>query len=165
MALLNRLAGTIGTDRLLKILRVYPPYLGAGISVRSVDPGLTAIDVEMKLRFFNQNFVGTHFGGSLYSMCDPWFMVMLIHQLGDGYVVWDKSATIDFLKPGRGTVRARFELPPEKVVALRAEVDEKGKVNPRFEALVTDTAGEPIAKVTKLLSVRRKNGERRSVAA
>ncbi|MGZ6124245.1 MAG: YiiD C-terminal domain-containing protein [Myxococcales bacterium] len=157
MALLNRLAEAIGTARFLKTLRVYPPYLGAGIALRSVERDLTAVEVEMKLRVFNQNFVGTHFGGSLYSMCDPWFMIMLIHQLGDGYVVWDKRATIDFLKPGRGTVRARFDLPREKVAELKAEVDEKGKINPTFETVITDAAGEPIAKVTKLLSIRRKD--------
>jgi acyl-coenzyme A thioesterase PaaI-like protein len=160
MALLNRLAAAIGTARFLKMLRVYPPYLGAGIALRSVDRDLSAIEVEMKLRVFNQNFVGTHFGGSLYSMCDPWFMIMLIHQLGDGYVVWDKSATIDFVRPGRGTVRARFELPSEKVAQLKAEVDEKGKVNPTFETFVTDAEGQTVAKVTKLLSVRRKDGRR-----
>ncbi|MGZ6124460.1 MAG: DUF4442 domain-containing protein [Myxococcales bacterium] len=157
MALLNRLAAAIGTDRFLRMLRAYPPYLGAGIVLRSVDRDLTAIEVELKLRLFNQNFVGTHFGGSLYSMCDPWFMIMLIHQLGDGYVVWDKSATIVFLKPGRGTVRARFDLPREKVAALQAEVDAKGKINPTFETLVTDAEGQAIARVTKLLSIRRKD--------
>ena len=156
MALLSRLAAAIGTDRFLKMLRVYPPYLGAGIALRSVDRDLTAIEVQMKLRVFNQNFVGTQFGGSLYSMCDPWFMIMLMHQLGDGYVVWDKSATIHFLKPGRGTVRARFDLPREKVAELKAEVDDKGKINPTFETVVTDSEGQAIARVTKLLSIRRK---------
>lgn len=157
MALLNRMAGAIGTDRFLKMLRVYPPFLGAGIVLRSVNRDLTAIEVEMRLRLFNQNFVGTHFGGSLYSMCDPWFMIMLMHQLGDGYVVWDKSATIDFLKPGRGTVRARFEMPREKVAELEAEVERSGKINPTFETVVTGAEGETIARVTKLLSVRRKH--------
>jgi acyl-coenzyme A thioesterase PaaI-like protein len=156
MALLDGLAEAIGTDRFLKLLRVYPPFFGAGIVLRSVDRDLTAIEVEMKLRFFNQNFVGTHFGGSLYSMCDPWFMIMLLHQLGEGYVVWDKSATIDFLRPGRGLVRARFELSRERVAGLKAEVDEQGKINPTFEATVVDAEGAEVAKVTKLLSVRRK---------
>jgi hypothetical protein len=157
MALLSRLASAIGTDRFLRMLRAWPPYLGAGIALRSVDRDLTAIEVEMKLRVFNQNFVGTHFGGSLYAMCDPWFMIMLLHQLGDEYIVWDKSATIDFLKPGRGTVRARFDLPREKVDELKREVDAKGKINPTFEAVVTDAQGEAIARVTKLLSIRRKD--------
>jgi len=157
MALLQRLAAKIGHDRFLKFMRVYPPYLGAGISVKEVARDLTSLEVEMKLRPYNQNFVGTQFGGSLYSMCDPFFMLILMIQLGDDYVVWDKSATIDFLKPGRGAVKARFGLPKEKVAALKAEVDAAGKINPTFEVTITDGQGEAVAKVTKLLSIRRKD--------
>ncbi len=156
MALLNRLAAKIGTARFMRMLRVYPPFLGAGVTLRAVDDALTLVEVEMKLHTWNQNFVGTHFGGSLYSMCDPWFMIMLMHQLGPQYVVWDKSASIEFLRPGRGTVRARFEMPPARVEELRAEIDDKGKINPSFDVLVTDAAGEPVARVSKLLSLRRK---------
>src|SRR3954470_14145158 len=114
MPLLQKLASRLGHQRLFKLLRAYPPYLGAGITVTHVDRDVTRIDVEMKLRAWNQNFVGTQFGGSLYSMCDPFFMIMLIAQLGPDYIVWDKSASIEFLKPGRGTVRARFDLPKER---------------------------------------------------
>lgn len=162
MALLQRLAEKLGPDRFLKFLRVYPPYLGAGISVTQVARDLTFLEVEMKLRPYNQNFVGTQFGGSLYSMCDPFFMLMLMMQLGGEYVVWDKSATIDFLKPGRGAVKARFELPREKVAALKAEVDAAGKINPAFEVTITDEQGEPVARVKKLLSIRRKGATPRS---
>ncbi|HYY53613.1 MAG TPA: DUF4442 domain-containing protein, partial [Myxococcales bacterium] len=95
-----------------------------------------------------------------YSMCDPFFMLMLMMQLGDGYLIWDKSASIDFLQPGRGKVKARFELPRSRTDALRAEVDEKGKTNPSFEVTVTDTQGEPVARVRKVLSMRRKDRTR-----
>jgi acyl-coenzyme A thioesterase PaaI-like protein len=159
MPLLQRLAAKVGNDRLLKFMGIYPPYLGAGIRVKHVAPDLTSLEVELRLRPYNQNFVGTQFGGSLYSMCDPFFMLMLMMQLGDGYVVWDKSATIEFLRPGRGTVTARFELPKEKVAALKAEVDAKGKINPAFEVTIANAQGETIARVTKLLSVRLKDRE------
>jgi len=118
------------------------------------------LEVEMRLSPWNRNFVGTHFGGSLYSMCDPFFMLMLMMHLGDRYVVWDKSASIDFLRPGRGTVRARFEMPRERVAEVRAEADEKGKINPTFEVTVVDEQGEPVARVRKVLSVRRKDAAR-----
>ena len=77
--------------------------------------GSKAIDVEMKLRFWNKNYVGTHFGGSLYAMTDPFFMLMLLDNLGPEYLVWDKAATICFKKPGRGKVRAEFRLSDEQV--------------------------------------------------
>ena len=118
MSILQRIARRLGNERFLKFLRFYPPYLGAGVSVTQVAKDLSILEVEMKLSPWNRNFVGTQFGGSLYSMCDPFFMLMLMMQLGEGYVVWDKSASIEFLKPGRGKVKARFELP-------RARVDDK----------------------------------------
>jgi acyl-coenzyme A thioesterase PaaI-like protein len=156
MTFLQRVAGRLGNDRFLKLLRFFPPYLGAGVRVTDVAPDLTALEVAMNFSAWNRNFVGTQFGGSLYSMCDPFFMLMLMMQLGDGYVVWDKSASIDFLRPGHGKVKARFEMPRAKVDELRAEVDEKGKINPAFEVTVVDEKGEAIARVRKVLSVRRK---------
>src|SRR5262249_46636140 len=102
-------------------------------------------DVRMAMRPWNRNYVGTHFGGSLFAMADPWFMVLLIELLGPGYVVWDKTGTIRFRKPGRGTVQARFEIPPERVEEIRRAVDAGGKVEPVFVARITDAAGETVA--------------------
>ena len=155
MALFHRVARVIGERGVLRLLRFYPPYLGAGIRLTHVAEDLGAIEVEMPLRAWNQNYVGTQFGGSLYSMCDPFFMLMVMIQLGPGYVVWDKSARIDFLKPGRGTVRARFEVPAERLEAIRAEVEARGKSNPVFEVTIADGSGESIARVEKVLSIRR----------
>ena len=164
MTLLQRLASRLGNDRFLKLLRFYPPYLGAGVSVTHVAADLTAVEVELKLSAWNRNFVGTQFGGSLYSMCDPFFMLMLMMQLGDGYLIWDKSASIEFLRPGRGRVKARFELSRARTDELRAEIEEKGKINPSFEVIVTDSQGEPVARVRKVLSLRRNNRTRAAAA-
>ena len=160
MSLMQRVARRLGQDRFLKLLGLYPPFLGAGVSVTHVASDLSVVEVELKLSAWNRNFVGTHFGGSLYSMCDPFFMLMLMMQLGEGYVIWDKSASIEFLKPGRGKVKARFELPRDRVEELRAEADLKGKINPVFEVTVVDVQGDPVARVRKVLSLRRKDGSR-----
>jgi hypothetical protein len=69
----------------------------------------------MKMRWYNRNYVKTHFGGSLYAMTDPFFMLMLIHILGKEFVVWDKAAHIDFIKPSQGTVTARFLITGEQI--------------------------------------------------
>ena len=132
------------------------PYLLSGIRVSRVARDLRAVEVEMKLRPWNRNYVGTHFGGSLFAMADPWFMVMLIELLGPEYVVWDKRGAIRFRKPGRGTVRAVFEVPAERVEEIRREVDASGKVEPVFTARITDAQGDVVAEVEKLLSIRRK---------
>lgn len=141
---------------LLKLLNVYPPYLGAGVRVRSVSPDYRRFEVEMKLRFWNRNYVGSHFGGSLYSMCDPFFMLILIESLGRGYEVWDKSATIRYRRPGRSTVRAVFELGEEQIQAIRREADERGRCEPRVCAQVVDLEGQVVAEVDKVLCVRKR---------
>jgi hypothetical protein len=143
-----------------RLLSLYPPYLGAGVRVTHVAPDLSSIAVRMRLSFWNRNYVGTHFGGSLYSMVDPFFMLLLMEALGPGYIVWDKEAVIRFKSPGRGTVTARFEMPPERVAAIRAAADTERKTEPRFTVQVLAGSGEVVAEVEKLLYVRRKNSDR-----
>jgi len=140
---------------MMRLLSLYPPYLGAGVRVRAA-ADLRTFEVRMKLSRFNRNYVGTQFGGSLYSMCDPFFMLILAEALGRGYIVWDKAATIRFRRPGRGTVRATFHIPPERIAEIRAAADAQGKIEPTFEVAVLDEAGEVVAEVEKLLYVRKK---------
>jgi len=144
---------------LLRLMNLYPPFLGAGVRVR---PGadLSSFDVRMKLAFWNRNYVGTQFGGSLYSMCDPFYMLILLEALGPGYLVWDKAATIRFRRPGRGAVRAHFEIPPERIAEIRAAADRDGKVEPVLVARILDEQGELVAEVEKVLSVRRREEPR-----
>ncbi len=138
-------------------INFYPPFVGAGIRSYRIDERTTR--VEMKLTKFNRNIVGTHFGGSLYAMCDPWFMLILMRLLGSGYIVWDKAASIQFLKPGRGTVTATFHIPPERLDEIRAAADRGEKVEPTFTVDVVDDQNQVIAHVEKLLYVRKKNGK------
>ena len=144
-------------NSLLKWINFYPPFLGAGIRVKRVAPDFRVIRVEMKLTRLNLNAVGTHFGGSLYAMCDPWFMLMLMHALGDEYIVWDKAARIQFVKPGRGTVAAEFQITQAMIDDLRARADAGEKIEPTFTADVLGADGEIVARVEKLLYVRKKN--------
>lgn len=141
---------------LVKLIGLWPPYLGAGVRVTRVTDDLREIDVSMKLRFWNRNYVGTQFGGSLYAMTDPFYMLMLMHHLGRDYVVWDKAATIRFRKPGRGRVTARFVLPEAEIARVRSEADAQDKTEPKFTVEIRDEAGEVVAEVEKLLYVRRK---------
>jgi acyl-coenzyme A thioesterase PaaI-like protein len=137
------------------LINIYGPYAGAGISC-SATPDLRRFEVTMRQRPWNRNVYGTHFGGSLYSMCDPFFVLILTEQLGKGYIVWDKAATIRFLRPGKGTVKAIFELPPGEPERIAAEVEANGKAEPTYTVEVKDEAGEVVAQVEKLLYVRKK---------
>lgn len=144
--------------KLKRRIRFYPPYLGAGVRVTHVSDDFRTVNVEMPLRFYNKNYVGTHFGGSLYSMCDPFFMLMLMNILGPDYIIWDKAASIRFKKPGKGLVKATFTIPEKRIAEIRAGADSQGKVEPQFQVSITDGEGNVIAEIDKLLYVRRKNG-------
>ena len=137
-----------------RLINFYPPLLGAGIRSRTVDE--LTIHVEMKLTALNRNIVGVHFGGSLYAMCDPWFMLIMMRALGSDYIVWDKAASIKFVKPGRGTVNAIFQIPQERVNEIRAAADRGEKIEPTFSVDVLGEQGQVIAHVEKLLYVRKK---------
>ena len=138
------------------LVNLWPPFLGAGIRVKRLAPDWKSIDVEMKLRRWNSNYVGTHYGGSLYSMTDPFYMLMLIENLGRDYIVWDKSASIRFRKPGKGKMLASFRLSEEQIESIRQQLQTQEKVEPNFVVQVKDENGEVVAEVQKLLHVRKK---------
>lgn len=142
--------------RLRRLINFWPPFLGAGIRVTRWDKDWRAVDVEMPLHFWNANFVGTHYGGSLYSLVDPFFMLMLIENLGPDYIVWDKAASIRFRKPGKGKVFARFRLSEGQIADIRRQLETEAKIEPTFTVEVKDAAGMVIAEVQKVLHIRRK---------
>jgi acyl-coenzyme A thioesterase PaaI-like protein len=138
------------------VINLYPPYLGTGIAVKSISPDYREICVQMKLRWYNRNYVKTHFGGSLYAMTDPFFMLMLIHILGKEYVVWDKAAHIDFIKPGSGTVTADFLIVEEQIQDIIERTAGGEKYFPEFSVDIKNESGETVARVNKTVYVRRK---------
>jgi len=154
--LLQLLGGTKSSHALRRWINLWPPFLGAGIRIQRIAPDMTAVDVEMRLRFWNANYVGTHFGGSLFAMTDPFYMLMLMANLGRDYIVWDKAATIRYRKPGKGTVRAEFRLSDSQIDEIRERLKTMPKYEPVFTVEVKDEAGVVIAEVEKVLHVRKK---------
>ena len=137
-------------------MNLWPPYLGAGIRVRSIADDFREIVVEMPLRLRNRNYFGAHFGGSLYAMTDPFYALMVLHNLPDDYLVWDKAASIEFLAPGRSRMRARFVLTDddlERIVRMTAGGDKHLHL---FGVDVVDEEGLVVAKVEKIVYVRRR---------
>lgn len=151
-------SGNNGAARkLYRRINFYPPYLGAAVRVTRISDDFRDVEVEMPLRFYNRNYVGTHFGGSLYSMVDPFYMLMLMNILGPDYVVWDKAASIRFKKPGKGVMKAAFHLSEEQIAKIRAAADTQPKVEPQFLVVIKDAEDNIVAEVDKLLYVRKKD--------
>ena len=139
-----------------KFPNLYPPFWGAGIKVEKISKDFSKIDVKMKLSVINKNYNGTHYGGSLFSMTDPFYAMILIKNLGPGYVVWDKEATIKFKRPGKTTVRASFEISQDRIKEIKEAADRDGKIEPRFQAEIRDEHGNVVAEVDKVVYVRKK---------
>jgi acyl-coenzyme A thioesterase PaaI-like protein len=144
--------------RLRWLFRVWFPFVFSGIRVTAIAPDWSFARVELRERWFNRNYVGTHFGGSLFAMTDPFWMILLIRRLGPGYRVWDRAAEIEFVKPGRGTVAAEFRLDDAVVTEVRAATEGGDKFLRWFETDVTDADGAVVARVRKQVYVRRQRG-------
>lgn len=140
----------------IKLINLYPPFLGAGIKLKDVSKDKRTFVVQMKMRFYNKNIYGTHFGGSLYSMCDPWYVFIAYGFFRDEYVLWDKSASIDFLKPGKGTMEAVFHISDKKLEEMKHKVDRDGKSTFVFSTYVKDENGKQVASVTKEIYIRKR---------
>jgi acyl-coenzyme A thioesterase PaaI-like protein len=145
------------TPRLTRFfLRFYGPYFGAGVRITHISPDWRELRVEMKLRWYNRNIMGTQFGGSLYSMIDPHLMLLLMQLLGKEYIIWDKGAEIDFVRPGRGTVSSTITISDAELEDIRNNTANGQKYLPEFNLKILDDDGAIVAKVKKILYVRRK---------
>ena len=138
------------------IFNCWPPFRSAGIKVNNISPDYRSFDVSMKLKLLNRNYAGVHFGGSLFSMTDPFYMVMISKNLGNQYIIWDKSATIEFKKPGRGTINARCCITEEELNYIKSEVDRLGKFIFDRTTDLLNAKNEIIATITKTLYVRKR---------
>ena len=143
--------------RLLRwAMNFYPPYLGAGVRIQHIAGDFREVRVKMGLGWYNRNYVGTQFGGSLYSMTDPFFMLMVMENLGSDYIAWDKAASIDFIAPGKGPVYADFRIDEVLLDEIRQHTAGGDKYLPQLHVDVHDGDGTLVARVHKTLYVRLK---------
>lgn len=139
-----------------RLMSLWRPYRGAGIRVTHIAPDFRHIQVTLKRRWWNTNYVGTQFGGSIYAMTDPFYMLMLLNNLGGEYVVWDKGATIDFVHPGKTALFAEFRIDEALLNQVKAKTSGGEKYIFDLPVEVRDATGELIASISKKLYVRKK---------
>jgi hypothetical protein len=143
---------------IMSLWNFWPPFLGSGIVIEKVEGGYgpdgwKAIDIKLKLRFWNSNYVGTQFGGSLFAMTDPFLMVMLVRRLGRDYIVWDKSSSIRFRRPGTSDCRAHFAITDAELVAIKARADIEGQFDWHRKIEIRDIDQKVVAEVDKVLFI------------
>lgn len=144
-------------------LNRWPPLHGTGVHVTYIGPAFSEVRIRLPLNWRTYNAVGTIFGGSMYGACDPWFMVMLMRQLGPDFIVWDKSATITFKKPGRSTLTACFRIAPEDVAEIRRLLETERSLDRTYRVDLIDAGGEVAATIDKVIYIRK--GDRRNQAS
>ena len=145
----------------VKLLSYWPPYLMAGVKIDYVQDDFKKIVVKMRQRFWNTNYVGSHFGGSLYSMTDPFFMFMLLENLKEEHIVWDQSAEVEFLKPAKGVVTAVFEITDKDINDIKEKALSEFSFSRTFFVNIVDLKGVVVARVSKGLYIRRKDAKKR----
>ena len=137
-------------------MNIWPPFWGAGIRVEKISQDYREVSVRLKLGLLNRNAMGVHFGGSLFAMTDPFYMIMVAQNVGKSYVVWDQAAKIEFLKPGRGIVRAHFVLTQAQIDDILLAASAGQKVLRDFEILIIDREDDVVARITKTIYIRKK---------
>ena len=85
-----------------------PMYRRSCSRVIDVSKDLKVIRIRLKYSYKNKNYVGSIFGGSLFSAVDPFPMVQLINIIDRDYVIWDKAAQIYFRRPAFEDLYADF---------------------------------------------------------
>lgn len=133
----------------------YFPFLGAGIKIHSINKDLTSITTQLKLNFFNPNYMGIHFGGSLFSMCDPFYVFILFNHLPKQYFIIDKKATIEFLLPTKKKVYATLSITHEEINTIKERCEQKKKIDWEVETFIFDEDNKKIAKINKILYIRK----------
>lgn len=143
--------------------KLWGPFVGSGIKVTHVSPDYREMETRMRLKWYNNNAVGTHYGGSLYSMADPFYMVMLLANIGKDHYVWDKSATVEFVAAVKSEVSAKFKLTDEMLEGI-LEKTKDGKAHyVDFEVSINSVEdNKVVAKVKKTLYVRKKPTENKT---
>lgn len=147
----------IGADPLVmrRVMNLWPPFLFAGIKVLDIEPEFRGATVELRLHALSRNYMGTQFGGSMFSMTDPFWVVLLINRLGPGYVVWDKRAEVEYYTPGRTHVRSTFKVTDELVEEIRDAAAGGERVLTWVHNDIVDAHGNVVATIRRQLYVRR----------
>lgn len=139
-----------------RAMNFYSPLRGADIHVHHIAADFSEVEVHMPLTRRNKNIMGTQFGGSLYAMADPFFMLILMKRLGHRYHVWDQEATIRFIAPGTGLVKGLYRIDDSAVEAIKIKASTGAKVLHTFEAFLVHADGSVVAHISKVLYIRLK---------
>lgn len=135
---------------------LWPPLYFTGIRFTHIDQHWRNIRVEMPLRFYNKNNLGMHFGGSLYSMIDPLYVMMITNNLSTNYFVVDHSASIHYKKPGLGRVYAECSLSEAELNDIKQQLMIQEKYLKTFFIEIKNQQHDVVCEIEKTIYIRKK---------
>ncbi|MBL7778184.1 MAG: DUF4442 domain-containing protein [Chitinophagales bacterium] len=142
----------------------WPCIWCTGGKVEFIAADYKELHVSIKLNIRTRNRVGTVYGGSIYSSVDPYFMLLLMEVLGKNYVVWDKGASMKFVRPITEKVKCRFLITDDLVEELKQRVAENGEHSFDLPLQYEDDNGKVYAVFTKQLYVASKSFYKQKLA-
>ncbi|SON49262.1 conserved protein of unknown function [Vibrio tapetis subsp. tapetis] len=137
-------------------LNIWPPFWGAGIHINNISKDFREVNMQLKLRWWNKNANRTQYGGSIFSLTDPVYSLMLMGILGEEYFVWDKEASINFIAPGKSDLYADFQISQGQLDEIFQVTARGDKCFPEFVIHVKDSDGNVVSEVHRKLYVRKK---------
>jgi hypothetical protein len=138
------------------LVNFFPCYRRGGGRIIFFSSDMQEIHVKVSLNWHTRNYVGSVFGGALYSSIDPIYMLQLLWILGKDYVVWDKSSSMKFIRPVKTTVYARFELSNELINVIKTEVANNGRYLINLPVTLQDKDGTVYFTASKELYIASK---------
>ena len=131
-------------------------YKNTGGKLIKVSDDLHYIKIQLLFNYKTRNYVGTIYGGHMYSSVDGIYVIQLIHILGDNYIVWDKSAKIKFKRPANKTLFADFKISDELIEQIKNDIVKDKKKDYNLFVNLTDVNGNIYAQVEKVIYIASK---------
>lgn len=142
--------------RLRRFMNLWPPFLFAGIYIQELSDDYSFCRVKLRAWVATRNVNGSQFGGNLFAMTDPIYPLMLLGIFGKEHFVWDKEASIEFIKPAFKATYFECHLSPETITDIKRACADGDKHFPVIENNITDAQGNVIARVKRTLYIRLK---------
>jgi acyl-coenzyme A thioesterase PaaI-like protein len=143
-------SGWISEDRAIEW---YPPFFLMRVKVLEISDGWRRVRLRLPLNAFSVNPGGVMFGGYQAAVADP-VAALACSRVFPGYDVWTRAMTIDFDKGGSTDLELRFEFAPEQELAIRDELEARGRATPSFEYGYHLADGTRCTKITNVVAIR-----------
>jgi len=136
------------------IFNFFPAFWSTGAKVTYLAADYKEVHLKLPLSWRTRNYVGTIFGGSMFASTDVLYFLLVLKNIGDDYIVWDKASSVRFRKPGKGTLYAKAIISDEEIEMIKKELQNTDKIDRIFHLDLIDEAGDVCASIEKTIHIQ-----------